>query len=709
MDKKITANAHNEYLPLGQIIASEGWRLWLLFALIFASYLISMPKTVVLEDDGLFIMSSYFLGIAHPPGYPLHTLIGHLFSQVPVGSVASRIHAVSGFFGALGCVLISLIIIKLLHSRTAAYTAALVLAWSSTYWSQAIIAEVYTLNAFLFLLILLLLLDAVDYHIKATSGVKNRIRIKIALISFFYGLSLTNHWPLMLLVSPCYLIIAWPLLKVIAAQFLTVLICFLAGLAPYLWMYLYTPPPPEYAVMGPINNLNDLWFYLSRKGYSTVDNSLSAGLGDKINFAGYFFKEALQQFSLLGGILALVGLISQWKKIGHRISAALLVGFVTSSYLLIWQLNFDFTEIKRDVMKVYFIPSYCIMTIWLAAGIITLGNLCEKTLPRPLSSTVVLKFSIPVLLVLLVLILHANKNFRHYEQWTKQYADILFASIEKNSVVFTDTDTTAAPLAYFHLVEGMRPDITLRNINGLIYANRLFPPTILKKEKRVEILQEYLRTEQKNIIFTAKPDLGYGTEFNGIYYTVKPDLPPQTSHYTFNNLAVIDYLLNIASQPQAADKWTQHRTNELITNAIPVFVSLYLNYPAMQEAAKYFIEKSSQSPRGKIMLIDSLLALNSTPPAALGDIDTLLKRTEVQLKKEPNKILMSNYYLLSAIHQKKKRNIEHAVELLKKSFDEWPNPNNSAIKYLDAIYDQKSATCHHNSKLAPLEQQLHVK
>ncbi len=706
MDKKTPPNTHNEYLPLGQIIASEGWRLWLLFSLIFASYLISMPKTVVLEDDGLFIMSSYFLGIAHPPGYPLHTLFGHLFSQIPVGSVASRLHAMSGFFGALGCVLISLIIIKLLHSRTAAYTAALVLAWSSTYWSQAIIAEVYTLNAFLFLLILLLLLDAADYHIKAASfpsGVKSKLPIKIASISFFYGLSLTNHWPLMLLVSPCYLMIAWPLLKVIAAQFITVLICFLAGLTPYLWMFLYTPPPPEYAVMGPINNLNDLWFYLSRKGYSTVDNSLSAGLADKINFAGYFFKEALQQFSPPGGILALVGLISQWKKIGHRVSTALLVGFVTSSYLLIWQLNFDFTEIKRDVMKVYFIPSYCIMTIWLASGVVTLGKLCEKSLPRPLSSTFTLKFSIPVLLVLLAIILNANKNFRHYELWTKQYADILFSSIENDSVVFTDTDTTAAPLAYFHMIEGMRPDITLRNINGLIYANRLFSPTILKKEKRVEILQEYLRTEQKNIIFTAKPDLGYGTEFNGLYYTVKPDLPPHTNHYAINNLAVIDYLLNISSQPQAADKWTQHRANELITNAIPVFVSLYLNYPAMQEAAIYFIEKSSQSPRGKIMLIDALLGLNSAPPAALGDIDTLLKRTEVQLKKDPNKILMSNYYLLSAIHQKRKLNIEHAVELFRKSFDEWPNPNNPAIRYLDVIGNQKLAT-DQNNKPIPLDQ-----
>ena len=54
-----------------------------------------------MEDDGLFILSSYFLGIEHPPGYPLFTLIGHLFTYLPFGSVAYRVHLASALFGAL--------------------------------------------------------------------------------------------------------------------------------------------------------------------------------------------------------------------------------------------------------------------------------------------------------------------------------------------------------------------------------------------------------------------------------------------------------------------------------------------------------------------------------------------------------------------------------------------------------------------------------
>src|SRR3989440_2104292 len=70
---------------------------------LFALYALTAPRTVAVEDDGLFILSSYFLGIEHAPGYPLFTLVGHLFTMLPFGSVAYRVHLASAFFGGLAC------------------------------------------------------------------------------------------------------------------------------------------------------------------------------------------------------------------------------------------------------------------------------------------------------------------------------------------------------------------------------------------------------------------------------------------------------------------------------------------------------------------------------------------------------------------------------------------------------------------------------
>ena len=63
-------------------------------------YVLTMPRTVVLEDDGLFLMAGAHLGVAHPPGYPLYTLIVYLFTQLPFGSVAFLGHLSSAVLGA---------------------------------------------------------------------------------------------------------------------------------------------------------------------------------------------------------------------------------------------------------------------------------------------------------------------------------------------------------------------------------------------------------------------------------------------------------------------------------------------------------------------------------------------------------------------------------------------------------------------------------
>ena len=59
--------------------------------ILFSIYGFTTPKTVTLEDDGLFIMASLDGGVAHPPGYPLFTFLGHLFSYLPLESPAFRL------------------------------------------------------------------------------------------------------------------------------------------------------------------------------------------------------------------------------------------------------------------------------------------------------------------------------------------------------------------------------------------------------------------------------------------------------------------------------------------------------------------------------------------------------------------------------------------------------------------------------------------
>ena len=106
-----------------------------------------MPHTVALEDDGWFLIVGWFQGIGHPPGYPLHTLISSLFLKLPWGSPALLGHLLSAVLGAFACGAVYACARLLGVSAPIALIGAWLFAVSEHFWAQAIITEVYTLNA----------------------------------------------------------------------------------------------------------------------------------------------------------------------------------------------------------------------------------------------------------------------------------------------------------------------------------------------------------------------------------------------------------------------------------------------------------------------------------------------------------------------------------------------------------------------------------
>src|SRR3990172_1746314 len=91
-------------------VSRGGGRLWgpsgvgLVGAVVFvgalALYVRTAAPSVLGADSGEFQFVPPVLGIAHPPGYALYTLLGKLFSLLPLGEIAYRVNLMSGFFGA---------------------------------------------------------------------------------------------------------------------------------------------------------------------------------------------------------------------------------------------------------------------------------------------------------------------------------------------------------------------------------------------------------------------------------------------------------------------------------------------------------------------------------------------------------------------------------------------------------------------------------
>ncbi len=109
-------------------------------------------------DSGELTAAGYQLGTAHPPGYPLHTLLCKLATLVPLGSIAFRVVLLSAAAAAATVAGVFVLSVRLIRSIRFAeapravgwiggVAGALLVALGHMFWRQATVAEVYSLAA----------------------------------------------------------------------------------------------------------------------------------------------------------------------------------------------------------------------------------------------------------------------------------------------------------------------------------------------------------------------------------------------------------------------------------------------------------------------------------------------------------------------------------------------------------------------------------
>lgn len=109
----------------------------------FILYWSTLCPTVFWYDSAEFVTAVHTLGIPHPPGYPLYTLVAHPMTWLP-GDPARAINAFSALCGAITIGLVVLVARALGAPRSGAAIAAAVVAVGPVFWFNSLIAEVYT-------------------------------------------------------------------------------------------------------------------------------------------------------------------------------------------------------------------------------------------------------------------------------------------------------------------------------------------------------------------------------------------------------------------------------------------------------------------------------------------------------------------------------------------------------------------------------------
>jgi hypothetical protein len=91
-------------------------------------------RDIVLGDTPELIAAAVTLGVPHAPGYPLFTMLGHLFSLFPVDPLPFRVNLLAAVCGALTVGIIYFTALRLTRHWLPSAGAALLLASSPLFW-----------------------------------------------------------------------------------------------------------------------------------------------------------------------------------------------------------------------------------------------------------------------------------------------------------------------------------------------------------------------------------------------------------------------------------------------------------------------------------------------------------------------------------------------------------------------------------------------
>lgn len=433
----------------------------------FLIYFSTMSRSISYIDGGEITTDLWTLGIPHPTGYPLFTMLGYLFMHIPIfPEVAMRANLFAAVSTSVAVGVLYLVFIRaqlvlapnrvrsqpknsnsskglrlppsrddISAIRWSSLIGTLVLAFSSTFWYQSTSIESYPLELVLFALIMLVWLGFY------TEPVKSR--------AFFAGLVLglgfTNHMTTVLTIPALlFLLIFTYREKKFRLKLLSYVIS--GGLLALL-LYLYLPIRASQSPLmdwGNPDNLKRFIWHVTGKQFRTWMFSSFEVFQHQL---GVFFSSLYTEYriSILAVILGLVTTFFSYRRLFWW-TILLAVGD------LAYAANYNIHNISS-----YFLLAYISLSLFATVGF-------RFVLERFASPKSLATFS-AILLVLFPGVSAAanySKVNESDDYAVEMYTKDILTSLPQNSVVlsFQWDDFVAASLYYQH-VDKVRPDITV--------------------------------------------------------------------------------------------------------------------------------------------------------------------------------------------------------------------------------------------------------
>ena len=442
-------------------------------------YLTTMAPTISHTDSGELAAVCFTGGVAHPTGYPLFTVLGWLWTRIPIVSPALQLNFLCLLFVAGGVYFFSRSL-QLFFSKWrtkikdaedggkallekahlfANTTGSLTLAFSHTFWMQSTSVEVYSLHILLLCLNLFLLL-------RAWYAPKKAVRPWLFLAGGL-ALAFANHLSFFTFLPA----IAWLFFakfgfaenpRVSIATWITFIIRFLfnktsaARLAAMLGVfipllalqYLYLPlraGVDPHLNWGDPDSWAEFWHHFSGRQFRVW---MFTGFDAFKEDLGAFLQRLPGEFMYLPLALAIPG-IWYGAKFRKHVSGAL-VGAILLN--VIYAANYHIKDPEP-----YFLPTFMALAFFMAIGVryLWVRMRMPDSLRAGLAGLTVVCIALPLAGH------HGSVNQRDARQF-EQYARAALESLPENALVISKHwDGFVSPAYYLQEVEGFRTDVDI--------------------------------------------------------------------------------------------------------------------------------------------------------------------------------------------------------------------------------------------------------
>jgi hypothetical protein len=436
---------------------------FLLIAISFCVYLTTMCRSVGFTDSGELATVVCTLGIAHPTGYPLFTLLGRCWIMIPsameeiirlnVFVALLTAIAVGVFFKTTLAIRRAVLVFRLRNQKRkevnehrfflASIIASFIIGFSTTIWSQSTAFEVYALHLVLVLLTLWMFVCGLEEQLTEPRVISR----KLFLFAFILGLSFSNHMTTILL-APGFLWLYFRTFGFCRESYLRIFkiaIFFFLGLSVYLYLPIRSSGHPILDWGHPATVERFFWHVSGKQfriwmfsGWSVVQKQLSHYVS---TFTSEFYFSAM--VCIIAGLFAL-------SKQSHRLFMFFSLLFGAT---VLYAVNYDIFDIDS-----YFLLSYLVTGFIIAYGIYFIIEWVESRRSWVKIICAAMFCALPVVQI----IYNWERVDETKNKIPQQFVEKEFSDLEPNAIVLASQwDYFISPSLYYQFVRHERRDVTV--------------------------------------------------------------------------------------------------------------------------------------------------------------------------------------------------------------------------------------------------------